>query len=105
VIAGAEKSRASSARRSPGEVLKDAGSIPATSTLSYRSITQSEEAQARSPGPDARPGGVWASAYLARGLVLVRVHPLAAEPRQRAGQQGTGDTRQPAGHHRYRVAE
>jgi hypothetical protein len=31
MIAGAEKSKASCARRSPGEVLKDAGSIPATS--------------------------------------------------------------------------
>jgi hypothetical protein len=32
VIAEAEKSTASCARRSPGEALKDAGSIPATST-------------------------------------------------------------------------
>jgi hypothetical protein len=32
MIAGAEKSRASCARRSPGDALKDAGSIPATST-------------------------------------------------------------------------
>jgi len=33
VIAGAEKNTADCARRSPGEVLKDAGSIPATSTV------------------------------------------------------------------------
>jgi hypothetical protein len=32
VTAGAEKSTAGCTRRSPGDVLKDAGSIPATST-------------------------------------------------------------------------
>ena len=54
MTAGAEKSRAGCARRSPGEVLKDAGSIPATSTKTLHQNGQCADRRLGAAGAGCR---------------------------------------------------